>query len=1143
MKQPSHNKQTGQPWRKLLPLAGLALLLLIAGEWPVLSESYPRDLPVWLWFMLRLSGLALGLLWVWVYLGRTHQQTSELVQARDDEFKRDNEALLTTLNQHAIVSVADRAGRITAVNDAFCTISGYSREELIGANHRIVNSGEQSAEFWVDMWADISSGRPWRHEVCNRAKNGSLYWVDTVVAPLLGADGEVEKYISIRTDISRSKTDALKLSAALRDSQALLSTLHLHAIVSVADRAGRITEVNDAFCAISGYSREELIGANHRIVNSGEQSAEFWVDMWADISSGRPWRHEVCNRAKNGSLYWVDTVVAPLQGADGRVEKYISIRTDISAHKFAQQALTLAKQLADAANQAKSDFLANMSHELRTPMNAILGLLTLLGKTQLSSRQLDYTEKTQGAARSLLGLLNEILDFSKIEAGKMTLDPQQFLFEDVLTDLSVILSSNLGAKKKVEILFDIDPELPPSLIGDALRLKQVLINLSGNALKFTAEGSLVLAVKLMERNASVATLKISVRDTGIGIAPENHQRIFSGFSQAESSTTRRYGGTGLGVAISQRLVALMGGKLELESALGQGSCFYFTISLPLAMDEELPPGLSHAPVDAAANSASTAAAPRVLVVEDDPQARDLLARMCASLGWAAEVLGSGEAALQRLALLGKRTTQTPRGVEACPYEAIFVDWQLPGLDGWQTCQGVRALGARPIPLLLALVTAQDRELLAQRSPQEQALLDGYLVKPVTSAMLSNALSQARALRSRSGTAGLAVMESTAATPNEAAVLERRLAGLRLLLVEDNLNNQLVARELLEDEGATVQIANDGQEGVAAVAAMAPPFDVVLMDLQMPVMDGLTAARTIRQDLRLLNLPIVAMTANAMSSDREACLAVGMNDHIGKPFELDDLVRVVLRLAGRQAQAGPRPSEPQLDSALSAQATAAGVELAEALQRLGGKQEIYGRMLRSFVSDLARMPEQLRSALTQGDRLGAIRQMHTLKGLAATLGAVPLSAAAARAEKQLLALAADDQDQNRDKARQQALDLARPVCKAIEAALPGLTGLQATLQASSQAIAAIQTAQARAQAFDVTLLRTELQRLALLLQDADMAAMDHMAQVFKSYCVQSGAAKEQEEISAKMRALDDAVGMLDFELAMRLCAELIEGLST
>jgi CheY-like chemotaxis protein len=687
--------------------------------------------------------------------------------------------------------------------------------------------------------------------------------------------------------------------------------------------------------------------------------------------------------------------------------------------------------------------------------------------------------------------LNDILDFSKVEAGKMTLDPQPFRIDQLLRDLSVILSANVGPKP-VEVLFDIDPTLPRHLVGDALRLQQVLVNLGGNAIKFTAQGEVVLSMAVRQRDASGVTLEIAVRDTGIGIAPENHARIFSGFTQAEASTTRRFGGTGLGVAISQRLVGMMGGELQLTSALGQGSRFHFSIRLPVA-DDIVEDGKSE-------SAESVAAEPlRALVIDDNPAARELLERMVRSLGWEVDAADSGAAGLDML---------QARNASGTAYQAILVDWQMPGLDGWQTCERIRTLGQRVAAPVVLMVTAHGREMLAQRSGADQALLDGYLVKPVTASMLFDSIIDAHAGRAQAHPSRL-----------RAELGGRRLAGLHLLVAEDNPNNQQVARELLEDEGATVQIAANGQEALDAVAAAVPPFDAVLMDLQMPVMDGFTATRLIRQDSKHLNLPIVAMTANAMASDREACLAAGMNDHVGKPFDLNHLVRTLLRHAGHDDLPAVATNATPLALAdpVRAAAASAGVELAQALHRLGGNQAVYQRMLRSFVKDLADMPAQLRTQLAHAEFVAASHVLHTLKGLAATLGANALAAEAAQGEKRLASGAATDA----------ATDAVAAACRAIAAAEPGLVALLQALQAAQAADAQAPTTPA--EALDADVLQAELRLIAEQLRNADMAATDAMVALQRRFGV---------SIGLLLQPLDEAIGGLDFERALSLCDDLI-----
>ncbi len=775
--------------------------------------------------------------------------------------------------------------------------------------------------------------------------------------------------------------------------------------------------------------------------------------------------------------------------ADGHI---VGFRIDITE-------LTRATEAAENASLAKSQFLANMSHEIRTPMNAILGMLTLLRRTDLNPRQADYATKTEGAARSLLGLLNDILDFSKVEAGKMTLDPHPFRVDQLMRDLGVVLSASVGAKP-VELLFDIDRTLPRMLVGDAMRLQQVLINLGGNAIKFTAEGEVVLSVRVLQRQADAVTLHVAVRDTGIGIAPENQARIFSGFTQAEASTTRRFGGTGLGVAISQRLVALMGGQLTLESALGQGSTFEFTLALPVAEDvevqEEPPPtGL------------------RALVVDDNPTARELLGHMVESLGWQIELAASGEEALAKLA--------------ACQaahqaYDVVFMDWQMPGLDGWDTTSRMREGGLVEGAPVVVMVTAHGREKLEQRSSEEQTRLDAYLVKPVTASMLLDAVVDARQRRELPH---LSLLQPPTATGDL-----QRLLGMRLLLVEDNLNNQQVARELLEDEGAIVHLANHGLEGVEAVAAADPPFDVVLMDLQMPVMDGFTATARIRQDLGRSALPIVAMTANAMASDREACLAAGMDEHIGKPFNIDRLVALLRRLAGRAAMAAldaglsaaaaAPVQHASLPAAVQAAAAAAGVDLAAALQRMGGKRAVYARMLRHTLQDFGKLAQTLQQPLAEAEVAEAARSLHTLKGLAATLGIRALAQAAAAGENTVSAgLPAAE-----------AMAACAAVGATLGSLLPALAELADRLRADESEAAAPDADTTGGLPDDRAALHQGLAHLARLLEQSDMRATELTPALRQQAGHRPGPVWDR---------LDDAVGALDFEGASTLCRQLLQ----
>ena len=674
-------------------------------------------------------------------------------------------------------------------------------------------------------------------------------------------------------------------------------------------------------------------------------------------------------------VVWPDGSIHRLRGfgqirynEQGQAVRVVGTNIDVTEAFNDAQSLKAARDKAEEASQSKGQFLANMSHEIRTPMNAILGMLSLLQSTDLTTRQLDYASKAEGAAKSLLGLINDILDFSKVEAGKMTLEDEPFRVDSLLRGLSVVLSANVGAKD-IEVLFDVDPSLPEVVRGDALRLQQVLVNLGANAVKFTTQGQVVIALHHKPSVDGKLCIEFSVQDSGIGIAPENQARIFSGFSQAEASTTRRFGGTGLGLAICTRLVQLMGGEIRLTSALGVGSTFSFTLALPPV--QVIPPEL--------VRPARTGLEPRqVLVVDDNPIAAALMQKMIQSWGWAVEVASHGAQALDMI-----RTKQQVSG-HSFPYQVIYLDWQMPEMDGWETAREIRHISQQcegPEPVLIML-SAHGRETLAQRSAQEQSLLNGFLAKPATASMLFDVVMEAS--NAHAGLRQVAQGRSNA----------RQLTGMRILVVEDNLINQQVADELLTSAGALVSMAANGQLGVEAVEAAAPQFDVVLMDIQMPVMDGYEATRAIRERLGLSTLPIVAMTANALTSDREACLAAGMNEHVGKPFDMAQLVSLLTRLTEFQSGAVQGSDTTSGEAVLL---EVPGLNLPEALARMSGLKGLYVRTARNFVTILTTVIADLQQLLEAGAQQKAVMLLHTLKGNAGTLGAGHLAMVVGRME--------------------------------------------------------------------------------------------------------------------------------------------------
>lgn len=819
------------------------------------------------------SGVLLSLLvavTVWL-LAVGRQRALSTAAAMTAELNR-----MAQVVQHtdSAVSIMDRQRQIVWINPGFTRITGYTLADSVGKTaDQLLNSGKSDPLALETLLSSFDGKAPCRVELINRGKQGREYWTDVEQQPLFDDAGQWVGYMEISQDITARKQveDALKVSNALMEET--------QAVAKVGGWSLDLMS-NDLYWSaetyrIHGASPQTFSPKVDTVVGyfTPASRERVTVALQAAVQRGEGFDLELETHTAHGQLIQIRTTgTATLE--NGKPVRLSGIFQDITERKNYESSLMEARIAAELATQSKGEFLANMSHELRTPMNAILGMLTLLGHTPLSVNQRDYVTKTEGAAKSLLGLLNSILDFSKMEAGKMELDPQPFRLDRLMRDLAVVLSANVGTKN-IEVLYEIDPGLPPCLLGDAMRLQQVLINLAGNAVKFTSVGQVVISIKLdaaLAESPEVAQVVFAVQDSGIGIAPENQAKIFTGFSQAEASTSRRFGGTGLGLAISQRLVALMGGQVELTSALGVGSTFSFRLSLPVVTpDADTPEARVVTP---------SPEVKHVLVIDDNTVSRDIMANILRSFGWQVAEAHSGQAGLDLI----KSAAQN--GV--FPYQCIYLDWQMPEMDGWETMQHVRVLAQRlsgPPPRIIML-SANTRDNLAQRTLLEQEQISAFLMKPITASLLLEA--------------SLTPLVTGRATQIAPPSSQRRLEGLRVLVVEDNMINQQVAEELLTLEGALVSIASDGQQGVNAVASATPPFDVVLMDVQMPIMDGYAATRTIREKLGLSCLPIIGLTANAMAADRQACLEAGMNDHVGKPFNMTHLVALMHKLTAKQA---------------------------------------------------------------------------------------------------------------------------------------------------------------------------------------------------------------------------------------------------
>ncbi|WP_201212676.1 response regulator [Rhodocyclus purpureus] len=747
---------------------------------------------------------------------------------------------------------------------------------------------------------------------------------------------------------------AESLRQANEEQQVILDTATV-GILLVRQRL--ITRCNRRMDELFGYQAGELLGQSTAVLYAQQSD---YREAGRKITEGiarEPYREELELLRKDGSRFWA-RVMAQAIDRDDPGKGVVGTIEDISVERAAIAEMARARTLAEDAARSKADFLANMSHEIRTPLNAVMGMTHLLQKTPLTPQQSDYLRKIHGSSKHLLGVINDILDFSKIEAEKMVVERIEFELDRVLDGVAALIAEKAGSKG-LELVIDVGEDVPNRLLGDPLHIAQVLTNYANNAVKFTERGEIDIEVRLAEQRDDELLLRFSVRDTGIGISEEGRGLLFRSFQQADSSTTRRYGGSGLGLVIAKRLVELMGGEVGLDSVPGQGSTFWFTALL--GKGEETRPRLQPIP---------DLLGRRLMVVDDCEHVRNIIAAMLRCMGFRVTALASGAEALAELA----RAREASAPGDA--YALAFIDWQMPEMDGIATARAIRSRLGPDLPLVM--MTAYGREGLAEDA--EALGVREILLKPMSPSLLLDTIMRALGAGSRQR------REEFTATPSDSSVL----VGARALLVEDNELNQQVAIELLQELGMVVDLAENGSVALAMVQQGS--HDIVLMDMQMPVLDGLAATRAMRKLPGLQALPIVAMTANALPGDRERCLEAGMNDHLAKPIDPGVLASKLLQWIRRPPAAGagtavdraPLPAPPA--GALERLAGFGGLDVHAGLRQCLGREQLYLSLLAKFVDAEADAATRIGDAIGAADWALAERGAHTLKGAAAQIAA-------------------------------------------------------------------------------------------------------------------------------------------------------------
>ena len=923
-----------------------------------------------------------------IEMGKAFNTMIEVLEAREKRLRESEERFRSLVNNvpGAIYrSTAGRKRKMEFLSSAIKDISGYSASDFVNNRVRTFSSIihlEDNERIEASILDHVAMNQPYtlEYRVCHA--DGKVRWVSEQGRAAYSESGEPLWLDGAIFDITESK----HVQQELRVERALLRNLidSIPDLIFFKNTKGEYIECNRAFVEFCSTPKQTLVGKTGLDLFPPEM-VEFLRDQdRITLDEGRAMRFERWVQYPDGQRVLLDTFKTPFSTKEGETLGVLGISRDITElyeyreHleervrertkelSIANQELKKAKEAADTANKAKSNFLANMSHEIRTPMNAIMGMIHLALKTELTLRQSNYLKKIQSSTRLLLQILNDILDFSKIEAGKLELETVEFCMEDVFETLSDIISVS-AQEKGLELLFKLPADLPNYWIGDPLRLAQILTNLTSNAVKFTEKGEIVVSVKLANKEPDFETLQFEVRDTGIGLNRQQISALFDAFTQADSSTTRKYGGTGLGLAICKRLVGMMGGKMWVESTPGTGSMFLFTANFVRSKSD----------IDEQRELSSDLHGRCVLVIDTNRTSLEIIQEILLSFGFTVEAAETVDAGISFL----------ENSSNAVGVDLVIIDWKMSETNGTKLVKHIKHHPTlSKSPKIALMIDAHGQGDV--KDAIDQGEVDGLIIKPVSPSSVFNAV--IKVFRQEY------VMSEIPCNGNE-----ERLNG-KVLLVEDNEINMEVATALLEELGLEVIVCRNGKDAVDVVSRNR--FDAVLMDIQMPVMDGYRATSEIRDHLGYDTLPIIAMTANTTRADRETIMRSGMNDYIFKPIDPKLLFETLKKWIQCQSKSPTQASYPiPIDDATDRQPASKAqsvIDVESALARVGGDRQLLRKLLTKFVNNYSGVADKIRQALNDENNVTVTQLIHTVKGVSGNISAVRLENAARNLEEAL-----------------------------------------------------------------------------------------------------------------------------------------------